>query len=243
MPELKLTRLALIACKVLWREFAYFASLSQCEIDFFFQPQGLHNDPPAMKKKLQAVIDEVETEGRFDYLVFGYGLCSGGIEGLVSRKTHMVFARAHDCLTFLLGSRQRHEKIYQDHPDAYWYSPGWIETGHQPSRERIEKSFEALKQRYGEEKAEILLPELESWLRNYHKAIYIDLTPGPREKFLAYTEKCAQELGWQLLQIEGDPQLVRKLLSGKWDEKEFLIVPPGAHVQFNWQGGLIGCQK
>ena len=236
-------RLALIACKVLWRELAYYAAQSDAEVDFFFQPQGLHNDPPAMKKRLQSVIDEINAEEKFDYLLFGYGLCSGGIEGLKSRNIPMVFARAHDCLTFLLGSRERHEQIYKEHPDAYWYSPGWIETGSQPSQERIQKSFDLLKDKYGEEQATILLPELESWIRNYHKAIYIDLGAGPREKYLDYTRKCAKELGWKMIELAGDATLVKNLFARNWAEKDFLVVPPGTEVKFDWTGKIIECQK
>jgi len=243
MPELKLIRLALIACSVLGREFSYYASKSEAAIEFFFQPQGLHNDPRAMRKRLQSVINEIETERNFDYLVFGYGLCSMGIEGLVSKKTPMVFARCHDCLTFLIGSRERHEKIHQEHPDAYWYSPGWIETGCQPSKERIQRSFKLLAESYGEENAKILLPELESWMRNYRKAIYIDLGVGPREKYVGYTKECARELGWELIELKGDPRLIESLLSGRWEDREFLVVPPGSELKISWAGNIIKCQN
>jgi len=242
MPKFEIPKLGLIACNLLWRELSFYASKSKAEVRFFFQPQGLHNNPADMRKKLQQVIDQIEAEHEFDYLVFGYGLCSAGIEGLVSKKFPMVFARAHDCLTFLLGSQQRHEQIYKEHADAYWYSPGWIETGSQPSKERIAKSFKTLADKYGEEQAEILLPELESWIKNYHKAIYIDLGVGPRKKYLEYTKKCAQELGWQLIQLQGDPNLVKKLFSGKWNNDQFLIVPPGNPVQQSFKGDIIKCK-
>jgi len=243
MPELKIPRFALIACQVLWRELSFFASQSQAEILFFFQPQGLHNNPADMRKKLQDAINQIEAQHQLDCILFGYGLCSAGIEGLVSKNTTMVFPRAHDCLTFLLGARERHEEIHRRHPDAYWYSPGWIETGSQPSKERIAKSLELLKAKYGEDQAKILLPELESWMRNYHKAIYIDLTTAGREKFLEYTRKCAQELGWQLIQLQGEPTLIQNLFAGNWNEKDFLIVPPGKEVKLSFQGDLIACQK
>ena len=222
MPELKVRRLALIACNVLWRELAFFASQSEAEVGLFFQPQGLHNDPATMRKRLQQTIDWIEAEFNYDSIIFGYGLCSNGIEGLVSKKTPLVFPRAHDCLTLLLGSQEKHERIAKEHPDAYWFSPGWIETGSMPSNERIDKSRKLLADRYGAENAEILLPELESWMRNYHKAIYIDLGVGPREKYLAYTYACAKELGWQV--------------------KEFLTVPPGSEVRQSYAGDIIKCR-
>lgn len=242
MPKFIQKRFALIACSVLWREFAYFSSQSKHLIRFYFQPQGLHNNPAEMKKRLQRVIDEIESSKQFDCLLFGYGLCSRGIEGLKSRATPMVFARAHDCLTFLLGSRARQKEIYQKYPDAYWYSPGWIETGTQPSRERIEKSLAWLRERYGEEKARWLLGELESWLRNYHRAIYIDLGVGARSEYLAYARACARELGWELVELEGDARLVKGLVFGEWSEEDFLVVPPGAEVRLSHDQNLLTYQ-
>jgi len=241
MPEIKVKKLALIACKVLWREFSFFAGQSEAVIDSFFQPQGLHNDPENMRAQIQAVINQVEAEHNHDYLIFGYGLCSRGIEGLKSRKTPMVFARAHDCLTFLLGSRQRQIQIYREHPDAYWYSPGWIETGTQPSKERIEKEMELLRMKFGEEDARWLHSQMAGWNRNYHKAIYIDFKIGDREKYLAYTRACAEELGWEFIELEGDPALVKNLLSGQWDEKNFLILPPGQELKLSYDDDLVKC--
>ncbi len=239
MPKLAQKRLALIACSVLWREFAYFASQSEHIISFYFQPQGLHLNPKAMRKKLQKVIDEIEASQSFDYLIFGYGICGGGVEGLCAKKTPMVFARAHDCLTFLIGSRTQHKELQRKYPDAYWFSPGWIETGAQPSKERIEKSFSWLEERYGKEKARWLLPQLESWLKNYHRAIYIDLGVGKRELYLSYAQKCAKELDWELVELEGDARLVKGLVFGEWKEKDFLIVPPRAELVLTLDEELI----
>ncbi len=241
MPELKIQKLGLIACKVLWRELAYFAAQSPAEIDFFIQPQGLHNDPAQMRDTLQGAINRIEEEHSYDQLIFGYGLCSRGIEGLKSEKTPLVFPRAHDCLTFLLGSRQRQDRIYREHPDGYWYSPGWIETGAQPSRERIQKEMDLLRMKFGEDDARWLHTQIAGWNRNYHKAIYIDFKIGERGKYLAYTRACAEELGWQLIELEGDPTLVKKLVSMEWDEENFLVLAPGQELKLSYDDDLVKC--
>ena len=243
MPELRIKKLGLIACQVLWRELTYFAAQSSAEISFFFQPQGLHNDPDKMRRDLQAAIDRIEAEHEFDQLIFGYGLCSRGIEGLKSKKTTMVFPRAHDCLTLLLGSRSRQEQIYCEHPDAYWYSPGWIETGTQPSLERRDRERALLRQKYDEEQSLWLHEQLSGWGKNYHKAIYLDFQIGPREQWIAYTRKCAQELGWQYLELKGDPTLVRNLVNMEWDENNFLIVPAGIELKLSYDDGLMKCRN
>ena len=92
--------------------------------------QGLHNTPDALRKELQKAIDEVE--GGYSAILIGYGLCSNGLEGIVARNTKLVIMRGHDCITFLLGSKEHYKKYFERHPGTYWYSPGWLDSGSMP---------------------------------------------------------------------------------------------------------------
>jgi len=40
-----------------------------------------------------------------------------------------VVPRAHDCITLLLGSKERYAKLFGERPGTYWYSAGWLEIG------------------------------------------------------------------------------------------------------------------
>ena len=55
----------------------------------------------------QEQIDAATGKG-YDAIVLVYGLCNNGIVGLVARDTRVVMARAHDCITLLMGDRQRY---------------------------------------------------------------------------------------------------------------------------------------
>jgi len=37
--------------------------------------------------------------------------------------------------------------------------------------------------------------------------------------------------------------MFRRLVDGPWDDKEFLVVPPGKQVVADYGGGLISIQK
>jgi len=232
-------KLCLIACRVLWREFSRFAAESAHEIHYRFLPQGLHLEPDRLRTELQAGLDRAEEEG-FDRILVGYGLCCLGTAGIRTRKTPWVIPRAHDCITLLLGSKERYQDYFNRHPPTYWYSPGWIETGTQPSGRRREQSFAYYRERFGEDNARYLMEKLEGWVKDYRRAAYVDLAGGNRENCLAYTRRCAAELGWEVEVLEGDPGLLRRFLNGPWGEAEFLEVPPGRAIRASGDDEVIG---
>ncbi len=216
-----------IACQVLWREFCYFASLSPHEFTFNFLEQGLHNTPGLLLKTLQKACDEARP---CDAVLVGYGLCSRGVEGLQAKTNKLVLVRAHDCVTFFLGSCERYREYFDQHPGTYWYSPGWIETGTQPGKERQENKYQEYVEKYGEENAKYLMETEQAWFKNYNNAAYVDLGFGDTSSHREYTKKCAGELGWKCDFLQGDPKLLRDMVEGRWDEKRFLVVEPGYKV-------------
>jgi hypothetical protein len=126
-------RLQFIVCQVLQREAYYCASRTRNIVDVVLMPQGLHQTPDKLRAEVQKALDRSEDGAgkTYDATLLGYGLCSNGIVGLTS-KIPVVVARGHDCMTLLLGSRTRYKDYFESHRGTYWYSPGWIEHGHQP---------------------------------------------------------------------------------------------------------------
>ena len=135
-------RLQLIACKVIQREAYFCAARSENIIDMVFMPQGLHNEPERLRGEVQKALDRSEDANgnAYDASLLGYGLCSNGIVGL-SAKIPIVVPRGHDCVTLLLGSKEKYRQYFDSHRGIYWYSPGWIDTGTQPGKERYDKTL------------------------------------------------------------------------------------------------------
>ena len=225
-PDAK--RLYVIACHVLWRELSYFASLSKHVYDFCYLPQGLHNTPDILRSELQKAIDEAPDE--CEAVLIGYGLCSNGIEGIVARDKPLVVVRGHDCITFLLGSKERYREYFDSHPGTYWYSPGWIDTNTQPGKDRYEMTLRHYIDTYGEENAQFLMEMEQAWMRNYSNAAYVDLGFGNTEAYRDYTKACAEYMQWQADILEGDSSLVVDFLEGRWDDDRFLVVQPGETI-------------
>ncbi|MFH0921865.1 MAG: DUF1638 domain-containing protein [Fibrobacterota bacterium] len=215
----------IIACHVLKRELDHFAGLSKNTVTFHYLEQGLHNTPEILRERLQAAVDAAPENA--DAVLLGYGLCSNGLVGIRARKKRLVIARAHDCITFLLGSKERYREYFDTHPGTYWYSPGWIETGTQPGRTRCEQLLKEYAEKYGEENAQYLMEMEQAWIKNYSNAAYVDLGLGDSAAHKAFTKECAAWLGWRYDELAGDPVLLLDFMEGNWDSADFLIVEPG----------------
>ncbi len=226
--KIQAKRLFVISCHVLWRELCYYASLSRNVFEFHYLPQGLHNTPDLLRSELQNAIDH--TPETCEAVIVGYGLCSNGLVGIEARDKPLVVPRAHDCITFLLGSKERYREYFDAHPGTYWYSPGWIDTHTQPGQKRYEDTYHQYVETYGEENAEYLMQMEQAWMSNYSNAAYVDLNVGETEAYRQYTRECADWLKWHHDILEGDPSLVKRLVEGDWNEVDFLVVRPGERI-------------
>lgn len=216
-----------IACHVLWRELCHYGAQSPRVLDFHFLEQGLHDTPEKLRTELQAAIDARDAGG-YDALLLGYGLCSNGLQGIEARTTPLVCIRAHDCITFLLGSKERYQEYFNTHPGTFWYSAGWIDDCVMPGKERYDAALATYTELYGEENAKYLMEATETWISNYNNAAYIEMDTGlPGDPAREYTREAAASLGWSFTDIPGDPRLIQAFLAGEWNEEDFLIVPPG----------------
>ncbi len=221
-------RYYIVSCHVLWRELCYFASISQNVFDFRFMKQGLHNTPDILRRDIQEAIDEVEDN--YSAILIGYGLCSNGLVGITARNTKLVIMRGHDCITFLLGSKERYREYFDDHPGTYWYSPGWIDSGSMPGKDRYERTLQSYIEKYGKDNAEYLMEQQQGWFQNYSNAAYVDLGFYDTEEFKTYTRECAQWLNWNCDTLSGDPRLITDFLEGNWNSEDFLVVESGETV-------------
>jgi hypothetical protein len=139
--------------------------------------------------------------------------------------------RGHDCITLLLGSKDKYQEYFDSHRGVYWYSPGWIESGKQPSRERYEQLLRQYKEKYGDDNARYLMEVEQGWIGQYNWATYIDWGLGSSDQCRDYTKRCAEFLHWNYDELKGSSDLMQKLVDGRWDDGEFLVVKPGQTIK------------
>jgi hypothetical protein len=231
--------IAVITCAVLEDEVRHLAKDQPGVVHIHVLEQGLHNEPPRLRDRLQQAVALVESTTNAEAIVLGYGLCSRGIEGVRATRCKLVVARAHDCITLLLGDKNRYAQYVKDNPGTYWYSPGWNRCHIAPGPERYQKLLEQYTEKYGEEDAAFLMESEQQWFKSYNRATYVDLGVGVTDADLQYTRRCADWLGWQFDRQHGDPQLLRALLAGDWDPASFLVLPPGQTVRMTADDNII----
>ncbi|MBR0143509.1 MAG: DUF1638 domain-containing protein [Clostridia bacterium] len=248
-------RLKIIACKAIFREISYLAAASENTVDVTWMRQGYHSAPDDLRKLLQTEIDAVE-EGRdvhsfdigeseedpsrdFDAILLGYGLCSKAVTGICAKRHRLVIPRAHDCITFFLGSKERYASCFHGIPGCFWYTAGWIDNLAVPGRESQERAAgKYAKLGYDEETVEYLLEET-GGLKNYHNAAYISMPFLNNAHYARTAKEAADYFQWNYHEIPGDTGLLAKFVAGQWDEEDFLILEPGEKAEQSYDDRII----
>ncbi len=241
-------RLKLISCEVFSREMETAIDRSPNEVDVDYLPKGLHEIPCSqMQDRIQEVVDQGD-DSKYDALLLGYGLCSNGLAGIHTRNIPMVMPRAHDCITLLLGSKERYLDYFNEHPGVYFKSSGWIEN--ESSSDELSQlsiaqtsgmnsSYNELVDKYGEDNAKFLYRELCDFTHNYGQFTYIEMGIEPDDRFEKHTREKASERGWKFEKVKGDLSMIQRMLNGIWDDSEFLVLPPGSRIEPKCDAGII----
>ncbi len=244
-------RLLAIVCEVFQREACAAVAQSRLRVDLEFLPKSLHDiGEEAMSARLQVTIDQAlqarSEDEQPDAIVLLYGLCNNGICGLHA-PVPLVVARAHDCITLLLGSRERYEAHFAAYPGTFYKSSGWIERDSDPndnpasvmSRLGISRNYAELVEQFGEDNAQYLMETMGDWLKHYKRLCLITTGVGPEDEYRQTCRAQAEEKDWLFEEVAGDTGLIQRLLNGEWDERECLVLQPGQKIVASHEEDVI----
>jgi len=248
-------RVRVIACEVLAREIYEVAARSRAIVDVTLLQQGLHDlGPERMRERLQAAVDETPRDS-CDAVALGYALCSRGAEGVVARDVQVVIPRAHDCITLLMGSRERYSREFEQVPGTYYSSAGWHERDDShvssaasiPSDLGMDKSYQEYVDLYGEENAKFIAEELHGGLRHYERMVFLESGLGNDGPALEAARERAGREGWRFEIASTDLSLLERLVDGDlpgggWSE-DFVVLAPGERVVATHDERILGAER
>ena len=241
-------RIRAITCEVLARTVYQQAALAPHVVDVELLEQALHDDPPARRlSRLQDQVDATDPR-KFQAIVLVYGLCNLALDGLQARDLPVAVARAHDCITLYLGSRRRYDAEFSAMPGTFYYSDDYMERQARAGTNgrrltmgvltSMDDDYDHLVAKFGEDNARYIVDVLGNWHSHYARAAYVETGLGKSGQFKEQAASDASRYGWRFEELEGDAELVRKLLAAEWDD-DFLVLQPGQRIAVTYDSRII----
>lgn len=223
---------AIVACEVYTRELEALREKGLLPEDWTLKSleMGLHDHPPMLQKTLQEEIYHLEESEGPEYILLAYGHCGGGLDGLRADKATLIAPKAHDCISVLLGSVERHRNLLKSHPNSYFSSAGWFEGGKLPGPEREAQLLDRYKD-MDEDVLEDLLDADRSTFSSYNRLTHVR-TEITQEEEIQKAKGCAKGMGWELKVEKGSYSWVLKMIQGDFSEDHFLVVKAGQTLAF-----------
>lgn len=208
-----------VACEVMRAELEAVAQGKN--VRFFFLDQGLHRTPDKMAPLIQEKIDSLPKSVK--RVALAYGLCSNGILGVKAADRELVVPRCHDCVALLLGSQAAYREAFDSRPGTYYLTPGWVAAKKDP----LGIIYDDYATRFDLETAFWVMEEE---LKHYTHIALINTGVGDIEALRARTRENCKCLKKEYVEIQGSLDYFSKLIDGRYNEDEFLTVPPGSEL-------------
>lgn len=208
-------RTALIACKMLQHEIKQAMYETGCQYPIIWVDSEYHRDPNILRAKLQEEIDNIKDIGT---ILLAFGCCGNGTVGLKASTADLIIPRTEDCIAMVLSRRGQ---VYERQKATYFLTKGWLE-----GTNSLAKEFEHAARRYGVQRAKKLFEQM---FKHYKYLMLIDTKAYDIEECLDKATQLAYSLNLELIRAQGDVWLLKKLLTGSYDQ-DFCFIRKGGTV-------------
>jgi len=232
-----------IVCGVLEEIFTKTAQKSENDIQIRIIDKHLHTEPDKLRVELQKFLDNL-TE-TFDFVVLGFGLCGGALNGLKSGKHTLVIPKSHDCITFYLGSKERYNEMVDKYENkCYWFTPSFFKQEYLPVKSFNDKKWQDYADKYDEDTADYLMEIELAPLKNYTHLMLVDDFSAPTEGMAGFAEQTANEYNWKIGVFDVVYDMFDMFFKGTYDENVFLtVLPENTVVQSQSAREIIAVKK
>jgi len=209
-----------IGCRTLENELRQAMEESGCSYDIKWFQSGLHDVPKKLHVALQELIDEAQRDGYVRALL-SMGYCGNSLAGLQTGELTLIIPRVDDCISFLLGSYKNRAELAKKDP-SYFMTEGWLK-----GERNIWREYEYAINKYGEETGKEIFDMM---FGHYHSLAMLDTKSYDLTQTLKESERIAKALNLEHKVIPGTISYVKKLMTGPWDNEDFVTIPPHSTI-------------
>ncbi len=84
----------------------------------------LHTRPEKLKEQIQGAISRISNVST---IILAFGYCGNALVGIKSETARLIFPKAEDCISLLLGSTERRRALSKE-TCSYYLTRGWMES-------------------------------------------------------------------------------------------------------------------
>lgn len=213
-----------LACNTIRDELEKAAREAGCPHPFRWVESGLHLVPASLRGRLQEELDRIE---RVDRVLLAFGFCGNALAGLVSRDYELIFPRVDDCITLLLGSKEHRQQCFRD-GGVYFLTKGWLE-----GEANVWSEYQSVLARFGPDRTERIYKRM---LAHYRTLGLIDTGAYDLAGLWPHVQEIAATLKLEAKVLRGSLDYLKEFLSGPWNEKDYVIVPPRTTIEPSYYG-------
>ena len=210
-----------IACKMMEAEMEKALEATGSEAIVLWLDKELHNVPERLRDVLQETMDDAERTHHPDRILLAFGFCGNAVQGLRAGEYQLIIPRTDDCITMLLGSRQRKAAL-EAGVGTMFLTQNWIGSDNDLLSVR-NRMFEE----YDEDEAQEIFDMMYG---HYSRIALLDTGCYPIEPMLEKSRAMAEALGFEHKVFDASNSYLCRLLTGPWGEADFIVKEPGETV-------------
>jgi hypothetical protein len=195
--------LGVICCRVLEKEVRAVIRDVPAVTRLEVMEWGLHTRPELLLETLTQRIRSLQDQ--VDAIMLGYGRCLTMDRLPDDFKVPVFYPEGDDCIGVLL-SQERYAQALQEEAGTWFLTPGWTEMG-------MEFIFHELQVNRLAEKGIDPLKVAHRMLKDYTRALFIDMNLGDQEQLLTKAQEIAAEFHLRLERTQGSLAGLKATLS------------------------------
>jgi len=195
--------LGVICCRVLEREVRAVIRDVPAVTNLEVMEWGLHTRPDLLLETLTERIRSLQDH--VDAIMLGYGRCLALDRLPDDFQVPVFYPEGDDCIGVLL-SQERYAQALQEEAGTWFLTPGWTEMG-------MEFIFHELQVNRLAEKGIDPLRVAHRMLKDYTRALFIDMNLGDQEGLLKKAQEISEEFHLRLEKTEGSLAGLKATLS------------------------------